>query len=436
MRKLGSGQSLTFWAPPDIHQNILDLAGRSVEQLESSDVIQWALEMTCQATKQTKPLWAMQGFEHFQRTQSYTTLLGSTDDISTAVADDQRVSRYREEVQEPEAQTLHTMYGVHTDHGDPRSKLSEEQRLDPSIQRLSEVWDRLDTSRLQESLVHEEQEREIAHEVEREREIQRPGLMNPCEHKLLPEVITFVDNGTSRTRKGSAIFRPAFKGLQNTSAKGTLAALTSNLCPDLLATKDFCNTVKLEPDATLDDFMRPVNWVISSTKSTCLLIISPYEANQLLPKVQLSKTARLHVYAARTSKNMLSFADLHFYTIPGNSSIAPRPTAISLRNLNLFSGSLYFDSFAQYKALCDFLAVMVDRSRYRDRSDVQLASDGFVSPKNRKLLGWEEEVSPFERSPLPFLNELLGMRGKGRDFLQTHMGDLISGRVLKKEAFE
>ncbi|KAI9773044.1 MAG: hypothetical protein M1835_006205 [Candelina submexicana] len=437
MRKLGNGQSLTFWAPPDIHHDIQDLAGEASARLDSSHVIQWALEMTCQATQQTKPLWVMQGFEHFQRTRSYSRLLGSTNDIGEAIAYEQRVSQYWNEIQEQEAQTLQTMYGVNSFHVDPRTKFSKSERDDPIVQRLSDVWDHLDTTRLQECLVHEEQEREIAHEIEREREIQRPGLMQPCEHQLHPDVTYFVDTGTFRERKGATGFQPAFEGLRNTSAMRTLGGLINNPCPELVATKDFRNTVKLRGgDDTLDDFLRPVNWVISSSKSTCLLIVSPYEANSLLPEIEVSKVACLHVYAPRTSKNMVSFANLDFYTISGNSSGKSWPTAFSLRDLNLFSGSLYFDSYTQYKVLCEFLAIMINRSRYREHPDIQLASDGFVNPIIRKLLGWSEVASPFEKSPLPFLKELLGMRGKGRDFLQTHMGDLISGSVLKKEAFE
>ncbi|KAI9717157.1 MAG: hypothetical protein M1812_004905 [Candelaria pacifica] len=434
MRKLGNGQSLAFFSTPDVHRSIQGLGEKSKNNLDCSDVIQWALEQTCQGTEQTKPLWAMQGFEYSRRTQSCSKLLEGTNSIHEAIEDEIRVSQFWENIQEPEAQTLTAMYGATNSPLDPLLSFTTEERQDPVVKRLGAVWSNMDTSELQDCLVHEEQEREVAHEIEREREVQRPLPMDPCAHKLHPDVIYFVDHGVVPT-KNAGIIEAAFSSLGNTSVMQNLQGTDFVICPGLGVTKDFSLTVEHQMELRGDDFIRPVHWVLSSAKSNFLLIISPYEANQLLQRIKSSKVVRLHVYAPCTSKTMVSFADLRFHTVSACNATHSWPVKSALRDLHLFSGGLYFDNYKQYEKLCDYLAIVTDRSRFDEREDLHLGSDGFANAKARKALNWPIGNAPWRNSPLPFVKALLAMRRKDQNFSQSHMGDLVQGRILKEESF-
>jgi hypothetical protein len=93
--------------------------------------------------------------------------------------------------------------------------------------------------------------------------------------------------------------------------------------------------------------------------------------------------------------------------------------------LNLFAGQLYPSSHADYLRICEFLGVDV-------AGKLRSQSDGFVLPKNR---AGQLRNSPFTRSPMPFLKDLFGLRRKGQAYDKSPMGKLLSGRILKEDAF-
>ena len=87
-----------------------------------------------------------------------------------------------------------------------------------------------------------------------------------------------------------------------------------------------------------------------------------------------------------------------------DSNIQWRSLNTDLRQeLHLFAGQLYLNSFADYQALFQ-----------------KLNKPGYVAPE--KLLS--------------FIKAWLAIRRKGHNFLQSHMGQMVSGRLLQKEAFE
>lgn len=74
------------------------------------------------------------------------------------------------------------------------------------------------------------------------------------------------------------------------------------------------------------------------------------------------------------------------------------------RKLHVFAGQLYTDSFNDY-------------------------------------LSWKEIIDPEAKSSmngpsLAFWREWFGMRRRGQDFLQSHVGQIIKGRLLMPESFE
>jgi len=178
-----------------------------------------------------------------------------------------------------------------------------------------------------------------------------------------------------------------------------------------------------------DDYLRPVNWVLSSNvgQSPLLVVLSPNEVNTLLPAIRRSDVVHLCIYTPRTTKTMQACDNLRLYCVPSTPQLASLEPLIC--QLNLFAGQLYFSSYEKYLHACGFLGLNAP-----DLGDEDLIadSDGFVREENRPSA---RASCSFKSSQLPPLKELFGMRRKGMGYLPTHLGKVFNGRILTEEDF-
>lgn len=116
----------------------------------------------------------------------------------------------------------------------------------------------------------EEQEREVIHEAEREREVERPPRVRLAIHSLHPDVAAFVKTGIIPANTNS--FCPAFETLDSISAATNEAHVWS---PSVCVTTDFEKTVN--SSRNMDDYLRPVQWIVSGkgARKEVLVILSP-----------------------------------------------------------------------------------------------------------------------------------------------------------------
>lgn len=131
--------------------------------------------------------------------------------------------------------------------------------------------------------------------------------MSPEKHEIHPHLTHLVETG--QFIKGLTAWVPAFQALQQTNAAKYFDI--KQLPTDLLVTRDFIRTVKRpggnsSMSFNVDSYLRPVQWIISFPKEKGayiskhqLMIISPFEADQLLPLVWISRYVTLHLYAPR-----------------------------------------------------------------------------------------------------------------------------------------
>ncbi|WEW61692.1 hypothetical protein PRK78_007184 [Emydomyces testavorans] len=420
LRKLGDGQTVVFLSPPQVTNRIREVTGKLENQeLGSADVILWTLVETCESMDNLRPLWASQGLDYCRRWRLWKLLKG-TDDVDSVVYS----------MQEPEARPLVDLYGPWQSHTSLKQSLQENDTDDPVAQKLRDASQSFNFDDTVGHLLHEEQEREIAWEVERERQVERPPAAKPASHKLDAELRYYVEHGTFRKEKVSMPFIPAFESLKSTTAsKFSLPGLF----PELLVTVDFMNTIKpKEPDDFQDEFVKPVNWVLSSIHNNYLIIISQYEANELLPYVERSENTRLHVYAPRVTKTMTSFRKFDFLTIGQQPLSEQQLSALPIQALEFFAGNLYFDSFTLYRDFCSFLGFMTDQMA--DSEDIPISCDGFVSEDGRRRMGWPV-ACPFRESPLRFVNALTSIQRRGQGFQRSHVGQIIERMVLTERDF-
>jgi hypothetical protein len=363
------------------------------------------MQETCEDIRHHLPYWAQQGLDHHNRFTAYE------EHRSTSA-----LKVLRNAWLQPESRTLEEMYWV-----TPGAAMSPEMYGIPS---LRERIERLGATRLVDARMAEEQEREADHEVERERQIERPPRVQPARHVIRKDIRNFVSTGEFPG------FSDHISPLLAPICMASVLDLTTEWSPSPLATGDFATTILGVNDKVLTDYLRPVNWILSSGsgKDSIVVVISPYEANELLPIIRKRKNVRLHVYAPRVTSSMRSFSDLTFHTIPDSGSLEEQWSAPAhiRTELNLLAGQLYFDSREEYEKVCALLALSMAHPG-AEYCEV----DGFVPPAHRT-----GEDSPLETSKIALLKTLIGLRRKGMAFSRTHLGQILNANPLSEETLQ
>jgi hypothetical protein len=204
-----------------------------------------------------------------------------------------------------------------------------------------------------------------------------------------------------------------------------------------LVTQDFAKTIAVSnvKNAVVDDYLRPVRWIVSSRALDAFVIMSPFEVNELFEDVRSSKHVSLHMYAPRITKSMRNLDHLDLYVIGRRRKIDPtKQTPLSLKvQLNLFAGQLYLEGQAEYEELCRFLGLYTHQSNSEVSPFLNVAT-GYVSKKGRQALGIQG--CPFDPDPVPFIRAMIAMRRRGTHYTSTHLGQILHGRVLDSSTFE
>ena len=403
MRQLGKGHSVIFFAPGEVDRRIRELIPSepaSGNRIQVLDILRWAMHETCEDIRHHLPYWALQGLDHHRRFEAYKEY-SSTGDLDVM----------QEAWLQRESRTLEEMYLVAPHSG-----------TDPditSIPSISERIEQLGITKLVDARIEEEQEREVNHEVELERQVERPPKAKPAKHVLRCDIREFVETG--KLPESSTHISPLFIPIDIAKALGS----TIEWSPPPLATTDFTTTVLGSDGTHLTEYLRPVNWILSSGsgRDSVVIAISPYEANELLPIIREKKKVRLHIYAPRVTSSMRSFSDLTFHSIPDSPAETWRVPAHARMLLNLFAGQLYFDSKEEYESVCILLAL----SRAHPGA-THSQVDGFVPPAYRT-----GRPSPFTESKIYILKTLIGLRRKGMSYYRTHVGQILNAIPLSEE---
>jgi hypothetical protein len=417
MRKLGHGQAVTFIVPAEIQTKIYERTGKSPSsQIDSHDVLSWAIGETWLDLKKSLPLWAVQG-ERFERHKHLMNGANTTKDDATAFL-------------ENEAVDLETRYKPRTRDTDRFAQLSNWDMFNPNIKKIVARCHDFEAMNFGSATLSEEQERELAPEIEEERQIERPPRLEARKHELHKALKCLVTTGNLSAASGA--WKPAFQALSTTSA-GRLTNL-KDFPADLLATIDFMYTVKVPPGSTRasfisDSYQRPVQFVLSVPDPhrpgtiSKLIVISPHEANELMPLIRHFNKVTLHLFAARANISFASLDHLALYNV--GHAFTPGSVSRSLTmQLNLFAGSLYLRSLSEYNELCDFLGLLQGKAE----EGQQVYADGFIDPPAGK---WG-----LKTSPVPFLRTLLmKIRREGEGVEKTHMGKVLSGVALEEADF-
>ncbi|KAF3921376.1 hypothetical protein ABW20_dc0108928 [Dactylellina cionopaga] len=431
MRKLGKGHSIVFCAPPDIESQILSISNGKTK-VENVEVLKWALRETCKQTKKNAELWVAQGINYTLRSTAQEYYRKSKD-----------WRMLRRHLFEAEQQSLQQLYDVKATRRDSYiARVSrQENSSNPLIREIVNRCQMFNIDNIEElsGELDEEQEREIEQEVEVEREIQRPPPAKPLPHILHKDLVKFVTKGTLPKKSNAVV--PAIRSLRQTSIRPLIRP--GSWSEKLLVSQDFAQTVELfthiEGGRQIDyqdDFVRPVTFILSSAKTAkrkvFLVIISPFEADQLMDKIKSSKHVNLHIYVPKTSKSMPSFEGLKWMNIGKTYLRSWRIPVVLMDQLNLFAGQLYFRQRTSYLRTAKWMSLRTSECAPNIRSE----ADGFIPPDQRLLRMGGKFTSTFKVSPVPCMQQLLSMRRKGSRYDPTHLGQLLHGKLLPDDEFD
>ncbi|KAG1849516.1 hypothetical protein F4604DRAFT_1971218 [Suillus subluteus] len=284
MRKLGNGHSVMFFAPTEVDRNIR----LATQKTDTDDVDMRAFH------------WGQQG-SNFNTRHSAWTQFSRAPATSISILETAWL--------QPEERSLEDMYA-------PRGPSQVLPVCDAGIRRKCEE---LGVQIGPERSMDEEQEREVVHEIEKERQVQRPPKVKAAAQDLHVHVRRFIKTG--RIPTGSPAFIPALSSLVNTTAE---FHERDQWAHDVLVTRDFARTVGTMQKA--DEYLRPVNWIVISDVGL-LVIMSPNEVDILLPDIRNSNVVHLCVYTPRTTNTMKACDDLQLYRVPSTSHLTPSETA-------------------------------------------------------------------------------------------------------------
>ena len=416
MRKLGHGHSVMFFAPLDVDRHIRSVAGKDpLDVIDTMDILHWAIRETWENIQRWAPHWVQQGMDHTSRYAAWSSLC--RDQLTSKELSDKWL--------QPEAKRLEDLY-------EPRNSSNPTFLTSPDIrQRCID----LGVLSLWSVGMDEEQERELVYEVRRERQLERrPLSVLPANHLIHQDVVDFVKTGIFPTRSEffrarTKAFSPIFETLHATSAATDEAFIWSQ---SVLATIDFEKTVNVS--GKMDDYLRPVHWIVSAKRGSgdVLVILSPYEANLLLPEIRSSNNVHLHLYTPHITKSMKPCDDLALYSIPAVPDGWIPPSSF-MDELSVFAGQLYLKDYETYIRLCRFLCVYA--RDLQGEEGIIVEPDGFISPSNRPKHS-TLIAHTFASTPIVALRALMDLRSKGVDYTLTHMGKLLQGRLLSESDFD
>ena len=252
LRQLATTQSVTFFAPLEVHQSIMDACGgkKADELFDSSHVVRWLLEQTCSGIEQLQPLYYAQGADFCRRIQA------ASDNPDFASLEAHR-DTYLGLVRQKEQQTLQQLYKPKTQVKATKAKATFSpamaaymEELDARRKGFQDNGNAVQSSTLQEV----EQEREVAHEVEAVREVQKPVHFTPLSFPSLHQDIeSFLRTG--RLAAGSAGCELALDALAR-SGLGIKHTLSPGTLPSrLYVSQEFRNTIKLTQGRPNDSFL-------------------------------------------------------------------------------------------------------------------------------------------------------------------------------------
>ena len=155
LRQLAISQSVIFFAPPEVHQSILNT--RSVHRvglIDSYDVIVWLLEQACCSIEQLKPLYISQGLDYCSRRSAAQKFQSAEGDSKS------KIQAYLSVLEQPETYSLEDLYAPDRQLDTTPVYTGTDPIIDSYVQQLFDLKRQLRSGDTAQALAHREVEQE------------------------------------------------------------------------------------------------------------------------------------------------------------------------------------------------------------------------------------------------------------------------------------
>ncbi|KAM3474189.1 hypothetical protein MY8738_008005 [Beauveria namnaoensis] len=416
MRNLGNGQTLVFYVSFEVENSIRSLLRLSDEQPLTIDyIIQWSILQTQASITRQIPHWAKQGRRHGEQAEAWK---------SKSYAP-----------QSTKAATQGGVQNVSNANSDAETSSKFEKRNPHLMDRLNSRCLQYGISKSSSGDIDETCEREVAPEVEDEKQISKPP--NPVAMESFRNIALdkFIKTGEIDDELPGLEW--AYQSLRRTTLRGMLEKL--KFPRTLRVTRDFAQAV--DTDDPTDAYQHHVAYVLHIKPvlarhggPPAIVIITQSDLETYWSAIEKSKMVDLHLYNAKVTPGA---AHRVGYIYPLNIACSythPTTTRIAL---DLFAGQLYFGSYHEYIEVSSFLGL----AYFDDAKDIEVDPDGFIpSHERHKIPAWHRHANQywdtFDVSPVPFLKRFLGVvRSHGAGIEHTHMGRILDGERLGSKEF-
>lgn len=259
LRQLQTSQTVCFYGPREVDSSIRDFHRMKspIERIDSAHVIYWLLEQTCRSIDDQKGLYAAQGIDFCQRTDT----IWQCKKFMTNLSERQKLLKI---LKQPERKTLQELYGPAL----KKSATSLESgvtspQLRSFVKKLT-VHNKDGPDGTQVGAFEEvEQEREVEAEVEQVRQVEKrkkyDALSFPGMH---PDVVQFAHTGileaSSKIQTQQPGFEHAFSFVGRTAIGKNFGVHSSNA--NLFVSREFTRTVQIAKSSHEGD-----NFIVSNS---------------------------------------------------------------------------------------------------------------------------------------------------------------------------
>ncbi|KAL0485115.1 hypothetical protein AKO1_004375 [Acrasis kona] len=280
-------------------------------------------------------------------------------------------------------------------------------------------------------ILNEEQERELEAETENEQQIIRPKVEKPHKHGVDQRLLQLLS-----PKMRVHTFDPISTDIENTSFEKYFEQ--EGWSHKITCSRDFQKVVEKNTGKSTD-YLRPIKYLITyyDTEFRKLILISDYEANELLPYfTQDTHNAqiRLQMYSPRLRPDqriLIDMPELQLPLVKPTQESSQETTSRShvppniLAQLSMLSGNQYFSDNDEKEKVCDFLGFCLrpwTEEQQKAFDENKIHSTGFIPPEYRVELG---SRCNFKCNPTPFFQEYILARTRCQSFSGSHVGSIF-----------
>lgn len=398
MRLLGKGHSIVFVASYEADVRIREFCNLGNSRRTNKHVIDFICDNSRRFEEENIVHWSAAAYNYTKKLVAHKLYDDSVDENATQML--------HAKVLDNEYVTLKDMYGVKETalltqiSKSQFEKLVEANATNEDILKLirfvndgvnRKLVKQASTLRRFTQVLDEEQEKELEHELEEQRQVERPppALASiPIYDSLLENIVT---NGATSLGFRSMVNSKGLMSLDASFTDKPMYKAHKNETPwseNLFVTNDFVRVVE---DQYSEEFLRPIWWIAHVTHRTgddVFILLSSFEVDKLLPFFRKSTRSALLSYRPRLSQghsNLLHDLQLQVSGMDANSD-----NKIGLDDevqIAMYAGAMYFTSEAEQNAYCGFLGLIpqprpVDLEIAYDEG--YISPNGYVLPENRR----------------------------------------------------